>query len=83
MNIQLIIHLFFNFRVGILVADYHDFCRGRVEPTGVSVFAIRLLEAKGYSVLTVPYTDFRINDKLIRRVQYIESKLKEIVKESN
>lgn len=69
----------FNFRVGVLVQDYHDFCRGRVEPIGVNVFAIRLLEAQGYTVLTVPYTEFRVKDKLIRRVQYIEGKLKEIV----
>lgn len=66
--------------MGILAQDYYDFCRGRVEPTGVSALAVRLLEAQGYSVLTIPYTEFRPRDKLVRRVQYVESKLKEIVK---
>lgn len=70
----------YNFRVGILVQDYPDFCRGRVEPTGLSALAVRLLEAQNYAVLTVPYTEFKVRDKIVRRVQYIESKLKEIVK---
>lgn len=74
---------FLYYRVGILVQDYHDFCRGRVELTGVNLLAIHLLEAKGYSVLTIPYTEFRSKDNLVRRVQYIESKLKEVVRANN
>lgn len=66
------------FRVAILVHDYHDMCRGRLEPTGVNLFISNILEAEGYKVLTVPYVEFRPRDKLIRRVQYIESKLKQI-----
>lgn len=51
-------------------------CKGRSEPSGVNAFAARILEGDGYKVLTIPYSEFRIRDKLIRRVQYIESKLK-------
>ncbi|XP_050499186.1 FAST kinase domain-containing protein 4 [Diabrotica virgifera virgifera] len=67
-------------RVAILAFDYHDMCRGKVEPTGVNNFAIRVLEAQGYKILTIPFTEFRARDKLVNRVQYIESKLKETVK---
>lgn len=54
--------------------------RGRIEPTGVNVLAVKLLEAQGYKVIIIPYTEFKPRDKLIHRVKYIESKLKEVVK---
>lgn len=59
--------------------DYHDMCKEQVEPTGLNVFAVKLLEVQGYRVVVVPYTEFNCRDKLVHRVQYLESKLKEIV----
>lgn len=67
------------FRVAIMVQDYHDMCRGRVEPIGTVVLQHRLLEHLGYKVIQVPYFEYRVRDKLIHRVQLIESKLKAIV----
>lgn len=64
------------FRVAFIAYDYHDMCKGRSEPSGINAFAARMLEANGYKVLTIPYNEFRTRDKIIRRVQYIESKLK-------
>lgn len=55
-------------------------CKGKVEPTGINNFAIRVLEAQGYKILAVPFTEFKPRDKLVHRVKYLESKLKEIVK---
>lgn len=63
-----------------MVQDYHDMTRGKIEPIGVNVFAYKVLEAQGHKVLTVPFTEFKAKDKLIYKVQYLESKLKEIVK---
>ncbi|XP_023029568.2 FAST kinase domain-containing protein 4 isoform X1 [Leptinotarsa decemlineata] len=67
-------------RVAILTYDYHDMTRGRVEPTGINVFATNILRSQGFRIVTVPYVEYRPSDKLVQRVQYLESKLKEIVK---
>lgn len=61
-----------------MVQDYHDLCRGHSDLTGINAFYSRLLEARGYRVLTVPYTEFNARDKLVSRVQYLESKLKSV-----
>ncbi|KAJ8969212.1 hypothetical protein NQ317_012383, partial [Molorchus minor] len=66
-------------RIAVMAYDYHDMTRGRVEPTGINVLASRLLEAQGYKVLPVSYTEFKPRDKLVHRVQYLETKLKEVV----
>ncbi|KAK9876065.1 hypothetical protein WA026_011174 [Henosepilachna vigintioctopunctata] len=67
-------------RIAILSLDYHDMTRGRIELTGINAFAKRLLEAKGYKVLTVPFNEFNTKDKLVARVQYLEKQFKELVK---
>ncbi|XP_044764184.1 FAST kinase domain-containing protein 4 [Coccinella septempunctata] len=69
-------------RIAIMPLDYHDMTKGRVEPTGINVFAKRILEAKGYKVLNVPYNEFNPQTKLISRVQYLEKSLKELVNKS-
>lgn len=61
------------------VLDYHDMCQNLQEPHGAVALSRRLLEARGYKVLCVPYTEYQPSDKLIKRVQYLESKLKQIV----
>lgn len=59
--------------------DFHDMCQGvHNQPNGVTALAFRLLEQKGYRVLTVPYNEFSTSDKLLKRVQYLESKMKRI-----
>ncbi|KAJ8909663.1 hypothetical protein NQ315_003723 [Exocentrus adspersus] len=67
-------------RVAIMTYDYYDMTRGRIEPTGINCLASKLLEAQNYRVITVPYTEFKSRDKLIHRVKYIETKLKDVVK---
>lgn len=61
-----------------MVLDFHDMCKGCTEPTGIIVLATKLLLSQGYKVLSVPYTEYKIKDKLVERVQYLESKLKKI-----
>lgn len=67
-----------------MVHDYHDLCQGPHQAqNGISAFCINLLEKNGYSVLTVPYTEFNTSEKLLKRVQYLEKKLKAIVNNKN
>ncbi|KAK4883062.1 hypothetical protein RN001_006381 [Aquatica leii] len=66
-------------KVAVIVLDFHDMCRGRVEPNGHNSLYFRLLEAEGYRILPVPYTEFNPQDKLVNRVKYIETNLKRLV----
>ncbi|CAH1994448.1 unnamed protein product [Acanthoscelides obtectus] len=67
-------------KVAMVVYDYHDMTRGRVEPTGLSAFAAEILRTQGYRILSVPYNEFKPREKLVYRVKYLESRLKELVK---
>lgn len=67
-----------------MVQDFHDMSQGvHQQPNGVTSLAYRLLEQKGYRVLTVPYNEFNTSDKLLKRVQYLEGKLKRIAANKN
>lgn len=70
-----------HFRVAFMVLDYHDMCRGQEnEPNGIQSLAIKLLEKNGYTVLPVPYNEFSTREKVLKRVQYLDAKLKNIFK---
>lgn len=63
-----------------MVIDYHDVCQGSHRAiSGITAMNFDLLEKSGYLVLPVPYTDFSTSDKLLKRVQYIEGKLKALI----
>ena len=63
-----------------MVLDFHDMSQGaHQQASGVTALAHRLLEHQGYHVLTVPYNEFNNSDKLLKRVQYLESKLKRVI----
>lgn len=49
------------------------------EPNGISSLAIKLLKKQGYTVLAIPHTEFNTSDKIIKRVQYLDAKLKNVV----
>lgn len=64
-----------------MIFDFHDLCKGkRNDPNGYNALAIRLLTSKGYRVLNIPHNEFSTSEKLLQRVQYLDRKLKEIVK---
>lgn len=67
-------------RVAIVAYDYHDICKGRTDVIGVNALSQRLLAAMGYKIVSVPYTEYRPRDKIVHRVKYLETKLKEAVK---
>lgn len=67
-----------------MVLDYHDMCKGcRNDPNGYNALAFKLLKKIGYTVLPIPHTEFSTSDKVLKRVQYLDSKLKNIIKQSN
>lgn len=71
-------HLLCN-RLAIMVLDFHDMSQGaHQQPNGLTALAFQLLERKGYRVLPVPYNEFSTSEKLLKRVQYLEGKLKRI-----
>lgn len=64
--------------------DYHDLCQGNhLCPTGITSLAHQLLEKSGFKILTIPYNEFNTSDKLLKRVQYLEFKLKKIINPSS
>ncbi|KAL0881340.1 hypothetical protein ABMA27_001220 [Loxostege sticticalis] len=67
------------FRIAVLGLDYHDMTRKTQVPLGVNHLYTRLLELKGFKVLQIPYTEFNPKDKLVSRVQYINSRLQQLV----
>lgn len=66
-----------------MVLDYHDMCKGlKNELNGFNALAFKLLEKTGYKVLSIPHTEFSTSDKVLKRVKYLDSKLKDIVSPS-
>lgn len=62
-----------------MVIDFHDVCHGTHRSAGgITNLAFDLLEKSGYYVIPVPYNEFSTSDKLLKRVQYLEAKLKAI-----
>ncbi|KAH8382043.1 hypothetical protein KR009_001560 [Drosophila setifemur] len=66
-------------KVALMVIDFHDICHGsHRSASGVTNLTFDLLEKSGYHVIPVPYNEFSTSDKLLKRVQYLESKFKAI-----
>lgn len=66
-------------RVAMMIRDFHDMCQGvHQQLSGPSALSHKLLERAGYKVLMIPYNECSTSDKMIRRVQYLQEKLKRI-----
>ncbi|XP_055617122.1 FAST kinase domain-containing protein 4 isoform X2 [Toxorhynchites rutilus septentrionalis] len=69
-------------RMALMVHDYHDMCQGpHPALSGVQAIACRLLEEKGYCVLSIPYNEFNTSDKLLKRIEYLQKMFKSRVSE--
>lgn len=67
-----------------MVLDYHDMCKGRKDdPNGFNALAFKLLKKTGYTVLQIPHTEFSTSDKVLKRVKYLDTQLKNIVNQSS
>lgn len=63
-----------------MVLDFHDMCLGSHQQShGVIALAHRLLEKRGYKILCVPFNEFNTSDKILKRVQYLQDKFKNII----
>lgn len=68
-------------KIAIMVHDFHDFCRGSHNKLdGANSLFLRLTELSGYKVMSVPFHEFNLSDKLPTRVQYLEDKVKMLLK---
>lgn len=68
-------------RVALMVQDFRDMCQGPHQHlNGITALNLRLLSKAGYHVVGVPYNEFSISDKLLKRVQYLEKIIKGINK---
>ncbi|XP_037950789.1 FAST kinase domain-containing protein 4 [Teleopsis dalmanni] len=67
-------------RVALMVIDYHDLCHGAHRSfNGILFLNFNLLEKSGYKVIPIPHNEFNTSDKLLKRVQYLETKFKTLV----
>ncbi|KAI8130338.1 hypothetical protein FF38_04994 [Lucilia cuprina] len=67
-------------KIALMVVDYHDICHGtHRSASGITSLSFDLLEKSGYKVIPVPYNEFNTSDKLLKRVQYLESKFKALI----
>jgi hypothetical protein len=57
-------------------------CRRMQVPNGVVALNMKLLECAGYKVLSIPHTEYSPRDKLLHRVQYLDHRLKSLVRGS-
>lgn len=73
----------YDFRIALMVCDYHDFCRCcSGELTGATILQHRLLSGLGYAVLPIPHTEYGPKDVLMDRVRYINEKIKTVFTET-
>jgi hypothetical protein len=63
----------------MIIQDFRDMCQGtQLCPSGITALNIKLLERTGYHVIGVPFYEFSNSDKLLKRVQYLEGKIKSL-----
>ncbi|XP_037025722.1 FAST kinase domain-containing protein 4 isoform X2 [Bradysia coprophila] len=66
-------------RVAMMIRDFHDLCQGvHQHLSGPAALSHKLLEQAGYKVVMIPYNECSTSDKMIKRVQYLQDKLKRI-----
>jgi len=64
-------------KVAVVVTGYSAHVLGKSkELTGQTAFGLRLLALEGFVPVSIPYAEFSYSEKLVRRVQYLEQKIK-------
>jgi len=64
-------------RVAVLTASFQDCLLGG-EVSGVTSLNLRLLEALGYKVILVKFSDWPSTEKLVVRVKYLDEEMKKV-----
>merc|ERR1719318_2261754 len=65
-------------RLALVAASYQD-CLIGGNLSGNTAFNIQLIEAAGYKVLLVKYTEWQNSDKLVDKVKMLDNKLKKVL----
>ncbi|XP_067215515.1 FAST kinase domain-containing protein 4 [Linepithema humile] len=65
-------------RIGIMIHDYHDYCRGQTDLIGSTYLYTELLKARGYDLITISYENFSIQDKVDKRIDYLKQRLNSV-----
>src|SRR5438874_13604774 len=65
-------------QVAFVVEGYPAMCIGLKHPTGNTTLNKRILESANLVVVSVQYTEFGHGEKLVKRVQYLDQKIKAI-----
>ncbi|XP_033225900.1 FAST kinase domain-containing protein 4 [Belonocnema kinseyi] len=68
-------------RLGVVPQSYYDFCRGDEQIIGPVLFHCELLRLSGYHVISIPYTEFELDRKVVERVKYLRDKIKATVEQ--
>ncbi|CAL7933882.1 unnamed protein product [Xylocopa violacea] len=69
-------------KIGIMMADYYDFCLGMSDHNGLMKLYHHLLTCQKYNIVCLSYQNFGIEDKIERRVAYLKRQLWEKIKKS-
>ena len=70
---------YYCFRIAVIVLNYKDLCKGKPFSTGAQGFRERLLIQSGYRVVKVKHTEFDPREKLVKKVQYLEHLIKNVM----
>ncbi|KZC03985.1 Protein TBRG4 [Dufourea novaeangliae] len=65
-------------KVAIIIHDYFSYCYGSNELHGIYKLYNRLLENSGYKVLQISYQHFGLEDKLVKREQFLEMSIQSL-----
>lgn len=63
----------------MIVLNYKDVCKGKPCSTGGQGLRERLLIQSGYRVISVKHTEFDPKEKLVKKVQYLEQLVKDVL----
>jgi hypothetical protein len=67
-------------RVAIKLLDYTDLTLGNVRPTGFNALGMRSLRSAGYTVVSVSHQEFGASVPAVKRVQFIQTRLREALR---
>nr|XP_045590784.1 FAST kinase domain-containing protein 4-like [Procambarus clarkii]XP_045590785.1 FAST kinase domain-containing protein 4-like [Procambarus clarkii] len=70
-------------KLAMLVWGYRDYTVGSQKLIGINQLAVQLLEKKGYRVIQIPFYEYNMKAKILKNVQYLESKVKGVVEPLN
>ncbi|XP_034940047.1 FAST kinase domain-containing protein 4 [Chelonus insularis] len=67
-------------RIAVIANTFHDYCIGEKSLVGSVLLHYRLLQAQGYQIIDISYEDFNSTDKLLKRITYMNDRIKSVVK---